>query len=325
MRSRTDTSLRASTQRRLSSVIAGVQARQLATSRRSVTVAPFDAWRTQLRAELTHGGGAERLSEAERLCIGEGRSFEGIFNGGADVQPLAWRLPGAKCEIAYADDDPNPWCMCMTTIPASAEAVLEAIWQMEDEPMKYSERVSFRVLDRPSPHSVRILFRVYAVPLMPPLELPLCGTWVKGTDANGQEEYVIAILGVPSQGSDPNFTTSQLISLRRGLDGNTTVVKYIFQTNVRHITSFERLLPGVRLRLVLRHRHIMASFRRYFEKEAAMAETLQGGSGPDLPPNPTALSVMQCASSVTSDAIVPVPRADREAKALYHAPEISSG
>ncbi len=38
-------------------------------------------WRSQLRAELALGGGLERLTEAERVSIEEGRAFEAVFNG----------------------------------------------------------------------------------------------------------------------------------------------------------------------------------------------------------------------------------------------------
>ena len=46
-------------------------------------------WRSHLRAELAQGGGLERLTQAERLRIDEGRSFEGLFNNAVDVHPLA--------------------------------------------------------------------------------------------------------------------------------------------------------------------------------------------------------------------------------------------
>ncbi len=36
-------------------------------------------WRTQLHAEHVHGGGPERLTEAERIHIDEGRSFAALF------------------------------------------------------------------------------------------------------------------------------------------------------------------------------------------------------------------------------------------------------
>ena len=67
-------------------------------------------WRAQVRAELALGGGLERLSDAERASIEEGRSFEAIFNSASNVRPLPWRLPGGQCDIAWGDGDPNPWC-----------------------------------------------------------------------------------------------------------------------------------------------------------------------------------------------------------------------
>ena len=97
-------------------------------------------WRAQVRAELALGGGLERLSDAERASIEEGRSLEAIFNSASNVRPLPWRLPGGQCDIAYVDGDPNPWCRCTATIPASVAAVLESIWEIEGESMRYHER-----------------------------------------------------------------------------------------------------------------------------------------------------------------------------------------
>ncbi len=124
-------------------------------------------WRAQLQAELALGGGLERLTEPERVSIEEGRSFEASFNGANNVQPLPWRLPSGKCEIGYADSDRNPWCRCTATIPASMEAVLESIWEIDGEAMRYSERAVFQVLGRPSAHRVNLLFKARIVPMMP--------------------------------------------------------------------------------------------------------------------------------------------------------------
>jgi hypothetical protein len=99
-------------------------------------------WRSQLRAELALGGGLERLTEPELASIQEARSFEAIFDGASNVQQLPWRLPGATCEIAFADGDPNPWYRCTITLPTPAETVLEAIWKIEGNPMELHERVS---------------------------------------------------------------------------------------------------------------------------------------------------------------------------------------
>jgi hypothetical protein len=130
----------------------------------------MEDWRSLLRAELAHGGGLERLTEAECLRINEGRSFEGRFDGAADVRPLAWRLPGSKCEIAYVDGDPNLWCRCTTTLPAAVEAVFEGIWEIDSEGMRYDEHVAYRVVARPSVHSVDWMFCVRIVPVLPAFE-----------------------------------------------------------------------------------------------------------------------------------------------------------
>ncbi len=143
--------------------------------------AAFTDWRTQLHAELAQGGGFERLTKAERLRIDEGRSFEQHFGTAGDVQPLAWQWPGAKCEIAYFDNDPNPWCRCMATIPATVVTVFQEIWALDCEAMCYDAHVQYRILDRPSTHSVDWVFRVHIVSVLPAFEAHLSGTWVQST------------------------------------------------------------------------------------------------------------------------------------------------
>ncbi len=121
-------------------------------------------WRSQLRAALALGGDIGQLTDAERGCIDKGRSFEAIFAGAKKVQ-LPWRLPSARCDIAYVEGDPNPWCRCTATIPASTEAVLEGIWEIDSQSMRYHERVRFMVSDRPSGHTVKWTFIVRVVPM----------------------------------------------------------------------------------------------------------------------------------------------------------------
>ncbi len=151
-------------------------------------------WRSQLHAELALGVGEDRLTEPERAAIAKGRSFEALFNGSTNVRPLPWRLPGAKCDIAYVDGDPSPWCRCMLTMPASMEAVLEGIWEIDGAFMHYHERVAYKVLDRPSVHGVLWSFKVRVVPMLPPFEWTLSGTWVASTAAGGEKEYTVVFL-----------------------------------------------------------------------------------------------------------------------------------
>ncbi len=231
-------------------------------------------WRSQLRAELALGGRLERLTEPERASIEEGRSFEAIFDG-ANVQPLPWRLPGATCEIAYADGDPNLWCRCTITLPATAETVLEAIWEINSEPMRYHERVEFDVVDRPTAHRVSWLGRVRIVPTLPKFELSSTGTWAK-FGAPGETQYAIALLPLLSPSNradhsvDPNIGSAkasmlQLCLLKPGARANTTIFTYLFQVNLGlHVRVLERFLPNVRIEAIRRHRALVASFKWHF-------------------------------------------------------------
>jgi hypothetical protein len=227
-------------------------------------------WRSQLRAELALGGGLERLTEPERVSIELGRSFEAIFNGANNVQPLPWRLPGATCEIAYADGDPNPWCRCTITLPAAAEAVLEAIWNVEGEPMDYHERVEFRVFERPTPHSVSFSLGISVVPMMAPFEWRLTATWAKFGAAEA-EECVLAML--PSSDSVANADSNaasalHLILLRPGARANTTDWTYLFHIDLgSHVHALELLLPNVRVEALRIQRLLLASFKRHFASQ----------------------------------------------------------
>jgi hypothetical protein len=150
-------------------------------------------WRSQLHAELALGADLNRLTTVERASIEEGRSFEDTFSGATNVQLLPWRLPGAKCEIAYVNGDLSPWCRCTTTIPAAVEAVLEALWEIDSEATRYHENVELKVLERPSVHSVNWVFRVRVVPMLPAFEVRLSGTWAQLV-VGGQKEIAIVFL-----------------------------------------------------------------------------------------------------------------------------------
>jgi hypothetical protein len=191
---------------------------------------------SQLHAELALGGGLERLTEPEHASIDEGRAFEALFNGANNVQQLPWRLPGATCEIAHVDGDPDPWCRCAITLPAAAEAVLEALWKVEGKRMDYHERVKFRVLDRPNAHGVNLALCIGVVPMMPPFEWRLTATWSK-FGAAGAEGYVLAILPssglMANQDADSNAASAlHLILLRPGARANTTDWTYLFQIDL---------------------------------------------------------------------------------------------
>ncbi len=208
-------------------------------------------WRAQLRAELALGGGLERLTESERVNIEEGRSFEAVFNGTNNVQPLPWRLPSGKCEIGYADGDRNPWCRCTATIPASVEAVLESIWEIDGESMRYSEQAAFQVLGRPSAHRVNLSFSARVVPMMPILTWPVSATWVSSTTAGGEKEFIIAFLPVSTGAiSDAQAVASalQLVVLKQGQHADESHIMYLFQGNFgEYMDALERLLPNARI------------------------------------------------------------------------------
>jgi hypothetical protein len=224
-------------------------------------------WRALLRAELAHGGGLERLTEAERLRIEEGRSFEGLFDGAADVRPLAWQLPGSKCEIAYVDGDPSPWCRCTTTIPAAVEAVLEGIWELDSEAMRYHPGVEYRVLNRPSVHSVDWMFRARVVPVLPPFEWPLSGTWIQSASS----EFLIVFLPaaqIALSSESNSASTRQLILLKAGACPNTTDFTYLFQTDFGSDgTVLERFLTNMQVDVVRRHRAFVASIKGHFQRQ----------------------------------------------------------
>ncbi len=226
-------------------------------------------WRSQLRAELALGGGLERLTEPERASIDEARSFEAIFDGASSVQQLPWRLPGAMCEIAYADGDPNPWCRCTITLPAAAETVLEAIWKVEGEPMEYFEQVKVQIVDRPSAHCVTFVLRIQLLPMMRPFESSLTGTWAT-FGAPEDKQYAVALLptsaSTANHGTDSNAALAlSVFLLQPGSRVNTTKGTYIFQIDLgSHIHALERFLPNAKVEAIRRHRALVASFKRHF-------------------------------------------------------------
>jgi hypothetical protein len=243
-------------------------------------------WRAQLRAELTLGGGLERLSEPERASIEEGRSFEAIFDGASNVQVLPWRLPGGACEIACADGDPDPWCRCTATIPAPAEAVLESIWEIDGASTQYHERVAFQVLGRPSAHRANLSFKARIVPMMPILTWYASATWVSSTTAEGEKEFTIVYLPA-STGAIPDAAAAapsvlQLVILKQGQHAGESHITYLFQFNLgTHMGTLERLLPSTRIELLRMQRELVACMKRYhhrtFWRSQLRAELALGG------------------------------------------------
>ena len=227
-------------------------------------------WRSHLRAELAQGGGLERLTQAERLRIDEGRSFEGLFNNAVDVHSLAWELPDSKCEIKYAAGDPNPWCRCTTTIPASVDAVLEGLWEIDGDATRYDKRVKYRALHRASVHSVDWTYCNRVVPLLPPFEWHTSVTWAQST-VGGQKE--ISVVFVPlaqtSLGSESHAaSTRQLALLIPDARANTTQLTVVFQVDYgSQSAALERLLPNMRVEIVRRHRSLVASIKNHFQKQ----------------------------------------------------------
>jgi hypothetical protein len=186
---------------------------------------------------------------------------------------MAWRHPGAKCELAYIEGDPNPWCRCTTTIPAAADTVFQEIWSLDCEAMRYHAHVEYRILDRPSTHSVDWSIRVHIVPVLPAFEWRLSGTWAQSV-VGGQKEYSIVFLPALQRQANPASTeshtasTRQLIALKPGASPNTTKLTYIFQLDFgSHSTALERVLPGIKVEAVRRHRASVASIKKYFGKQ----------------------------------------------------------
>jgi hypothetical protein len=223
-------------------------------------------WRSQLCAELGLGGGEDRLTDAERAAIGNGRSFEEIFNSATNVRPLPWRLPAAKCDIAYVDGDPNPWCRCTATMPASMEAVLEGILDFEGPSMRYNERVAFKVVARPSVHSTILSFKVRIVPMMPPFEWSLSATWAASMTEGGEKEYTVVFL--PASTARPSdahaAATLQLMVLRPGNHAGECRFTYWFQLSFgATMAALERLLPKARITVLRNHRELVACMQRH--------------------------------------------------------------
>jgi hypothetical protein len=242
-------------------------------------------WRSQLCAELGLGGGEDRLADAERANIAKGRSFEQIFDGATNVRSLPWRLPDAKCEITYVDGDPNPWCRCTATMPASMEAVLEAILDFEGPAVQYHERVAFRALDRPSVHNAILSFKVRIVPMMPPFEWSLSATWAASMTEGGEKEYTIVFLPASTaRTSDAQAAaTLQLMVLRPGDHAGECRFTYIFQLNFgMHMAALERLLPKARITVLRNHRELVACMQRHhratFWRSQLHAELALGGA-----------------------------------------------
>ena len=224
-------------------------------------------WRRELHAELALGAGLNRLTAMERNSIAKGRSFETMFNGATDVRPLPWRLPGAQCEIAFVEGDPNPWCRCTATMPASMQAVLEGILEIDGEPMRYTERAVFQVHSRPTVHTLSLSFTARIVPMMPPMKWSLCATWAAATTAEMQNEYTVVFLPEPTAGiSDAHdVSTLQLMVLKRGQHASESHFTYLFQINFgRHTAIVQRLLPNALMNMLTQMRELVAHMQRHY-------------------------------------------------------------
>ncbi len=240
-------------------------------------------WRAQLHAEIAQGGGLELLTEAERKNIDAGRSFEAIFSGATNVQPFPWRLPGGKCEIAYAEGDPNPWCQCMATMPASMDAVLEGIWEFDGPSMRYDERAAFQVLGRPSVHRVNFSLKLRVLPIIPAVTWPLSATWAAVTTAGGQKEYIIVCLPESTAGISDVQVASALHLFLPGDHAGESKFTYLFQINFgAQMAALERIKP---LRL---QRELVACIQRHqhatFWQSQLRAELALGGVQTDSTP-----------------------------------------
>jgi hypothetical protein len=239
-------------------------------------------WRSQLHAELALGGGEDHLTEAERANIAKGRSFEAIFNCATDVRPLPWRLPGGKCEIAYVEGDPNPWCCCTATIPASMDAVLEGIMEIDGPSMRYHERAVFQVLGRPSVHRVNLSFKARIVPMMPTFTWFLSATWAASTTAGGERQYSIVFLPESTAGISDAQVGSTFVVLKLGNHAGESKFTYMFQVNFgAHLAALERLLPNARIEVLRQQRELVACIQRHhhktFWRSQLHAELVLGG------------------------------------------------
>jgi hypothetical protein len=227
-------------------------------------------WRAQLQAELALGGGLERLTEPESDSIEQGLSFEAIFNGANNVQQLPWRLPSGKCEIGYADGDPSPWCRCTATIPASMEAVLEGIWEVDGPSMRHHERAAFQVLGRPSAHRVNVALKFRIVPMLPTFTWPISVTWVSSTTAGGEKEFIIVFLPASTGAiSDAQATAStfQLMVLKRGQHADESHFMYLFQINLGgYMVTLQRLMRNARIKMLRMQRELVACIKRYHHR-----------------------------------------------------------
>lgn len=167
--------------------------------------------------------------------------------------------------MAYIGGNPNPWCRSSATIPATMEAVLEALWEIDGAATRYNEHVECQVLERPSAHCVNWTFRFRIVPLLPAFEVRLSGTWTQSI-AGGQKEVSIVFLPVvqSSESSSESRTAAcrQLTLLRPGALANTTEMTIFFQLDLgSHITAVERVSA------LQFHRRLVSSTKEHFQKQ----------------------------------------------------------
>jgi hypothetical protein len=145
--------------------------------------------------------------------------------------------------------------------------------------MRYHERVQYKVMDHPTVHSIDFVFGVRIVPMLPAFEWHLLGTWAQYS-VGGQNEVSIVFLpraqgslgvssGLPlSSGSHAHSSTRQLVLLKPGARANTTQFTYVFQLDFgSHSTALERVLPSMRVETVRRHRALVTSIKKYFERQ----------------------------------------------------------
>ncbi len=164
------------------------------------------------------------------------------------------------------------------------EAVLEGIWEIDGTFMHYHERVAYKVLDRPSVHGVLCSFKARVVPMLPPFEWTLSGTWVASTAAAGEKEYTIVFLPASSARTSDVHAPSmvQVTVLKPGNHAGECQFTYLFQLKFgAKMAALERFLPKARIIMLRNHRELVACIQRHhrttFWRSQLQAELALGG------------------------------------------------
>jgi hypothetical protein len=162
-------------------------------------------------------------------------------------------------------------------INANPRDVLEGVWEIDSEQMRFHDSVSYQVLSRPSIHSAEFVLRFRMSHLMRPFEVHLSSVWIESQSAGGDKEYIVAVLPVNSGSRVPSnsdhshgLTVRQLWILRPGLDTtDSTQLTYFFQINLNSdvFTAVERWLPNSSLEVLRMTRELVARIRKHHQRQ----------------------------------------------------------